>query len=94
MHKVLVAVVVAAAWQTAQPLAQTPAPAASVGRPAWVDVLASIDDGVSRTYHAGQFFWEPGGHVHTVITTQPAMPADDEIRIPVTSAAPSPAAVV
>jgi quercetin dioxygenase-like cupin family protein len=34
--------------------------------------LTSIDDGVTRTYHAGQFFWEPGGHVHTVITTQPA----------------------
>lgn len=34
--------------------------------------LTSVDDGVSRTYHAGQFFWEPVGHVHTVITTQPA----------------------
>jgi quercetin dioxygenase-like cupin family protein len=34
--------------------------------------VTSIDDGVTRTYHAGQFFWEPGGHVHTVITTQPA----------------------
>jgi quercetin dioxygenase-like cupin family protein len=34
--------------------------------------VTSIDDGVSRTYHAGQFLWEPGGHVHTVITTQPA----------------------
>jgi len=34
--------------------------------------VTSIDDGVSRTYHAGQFFWEPGGHVHTVITTKPA----------------------
>jgi len=34
--------------------------------------VTSIDDGVTRTYHAGQFFWEPGGHVHTVVTTQPA----------------------
>src|SRR5947209_9467990 len=33
--------------------------------------VTSIDDGVSRTYRAGQFFWERGRHVHTVITTKP-----------------------
>ena len=30
-------------------------------------VLQSIDDGVTHTYHAGQFFWEPVGHVHTLV---------------------------
>jgi quercetin dioxygenase-like cupin family protein len=26
-----------------------------------------IGDGVTHTYHAGQFFWEPVGHVHTLV---------------------------
>ena len=34
--------------------------------------LQVIGDGVTHTYHAGQFFWEPVGHVHTVVTTKPA----------------------
>ena len=40
MHKALVAVVVAAALQTAQPLAQTPAPAAGPAAPVSLDAVA------------------------------------------------------
>jgi quercetin dioxygenase-like cupin family protein len=34
--------------------------------------LQSKDDRGTHTYGQGQFFWEPVGHVHTVITTQAA----------------------
>jgi len=34
--------------------------------------VTSVDNGVARTYRPGQFFWEPVGHVHTVITRKPA----------------------
>jgi quercetin dioxygenase-like cupin family protein len=47
------------------------------GGPSYVYVISgSLDiiaaDGETTTYHAGEFFWEPGGRVHTAHTTESA----------------------
>ena len=47
------------------------------GGPSYVYIIAgSVDivdgDGSKVTYHAGDFFWEPAGHIHTVQTAERA----------------------